>query len=145
MSNLLAVRPVQQAGNRHQNQGCWTGWVADMQMIRSISTKSQPQTYLEHYPRNRASSLNTWLSRFGIYTNGMFFELDRKGTCMVKEILKRSANARGFMIRVDGVRKGDTLQVISVREIAKEPLYTDPDLQRIAQSQLRGEFAKMGI
>ncbi len=75
----------------------------------------------------------------------MFFELDRKGTCMVKEILKRSANARGFMIRVDGVRKGDTLQVISVREIAKEPLYTDPDLQRIAQSQLRGEFAKMGI
>jgi hypothetical protein len=46
---------------------------------------------------------------------------------------------------VDGVRNGDKLKVLSVREIAKEPVHSDPDFQRIAQSQLRGEFAKMGI
>jgi hypothetical protein len=75
----------------------------------------------------------------------MFLELDRKGSAMVKDLLKRSPNSRGFMIRVDGVRNGDKLKVVSVREIAKESVYTDPDFQRIAQSQLRGEFAKMGI
>jgi hypothetical protein len=143
--STLANPPIHHNSNRHQNQGCWTGWVADMQLIRSVKLKAQPETYLEHYPRNRASALNTWLSRFGIYTNGMFLELDRKGSVMVKQLLKRSPNSRGFMIRVDGMRKGDKLQVLSVREIAKEPLYNDLDFQRISQSQLRGEFAKMGI
>jgi hypothetical protein len=144
MSNLIANPPVHH-GHRHQNQGCWTGWVADMQLIRTVMLKSQPETYLEHYPRNRARSLNTWLSRFGMYTNGMYLELDRKGSAMVKDLLKCSPNGRGFMIRVDGVRNGDKLKVLSVREIAKQSVYTDPDFQRIAQSQLRGEFAKMGI
>jgi hypothetical protein len=144
MSNLTSNPPVHH-GQRHQNQGCWTGWVADMQLIRTVKLKSQPETYLEHYPRTRATALNTWLSRYGIYTKGMFLELDRKGSAMVKDLLKRSPNSRGFMIRVDGVRNGDKLKVVSVREIAKESVYTDPDFQRIAQSQLRGEFAKMGI
>ena len=145
MSNLTANPPVHHHGHRHQNQGCWTGWVADMQLIRTVKLKSQPETYLEHYPRHRAAALNTWLSRYGIYTKGMFLELDRKGSAMVKDLLKRSPHSRGFFIRVDGVRNGDKLKVSSVREIAKESVYTDPDFQRIAQSQLRGEFAKMGI
>lgn len=145
MSREMNTAVLEPAAGRQRNDGCWTGYVADMNLIKSIRNRTMPTTYMEHYPRHQATALNTWLSRFGIYTNGMFMELDRHGTVLVKELIKRSPNARGFWVRVDGVRRHDKIKVISVREINKEPLYTDPDFQKIAQSQLRGEFAKMGI
>ena len=103
-----------------------------------------PDTYMENYPRHKATALNCWLSRFGILTNGMFLELDQRGTSLVKDLIKRSPTPRGFRVRVDGIRKGDKIQVTSVREI-EAALYTDPDFQRIANEQLRGEFRRMGI
>ena len=130
---------------REKSRGCWTGWVTDMQLIKSLRHKTTPETYMEHFPRQRAIALNTWLSRFGIHSNGMFLEFDRKGSAMAKEVIRNSACSRGFWLRVDGVRKGDKIQVVSIREVAKESVFTDPDFARIAQSQLRGEFAKMGI
>ena len=140
-----AVATVAPDLGRERNRGCWTGWVADMTLIRSLRRKTLPETYMEHFPRQRAIALNTWLSRFGMYTNGMFLEFDRKGSAMAKEVIRNSGSGRGFWLRVDGVRKGDKIHVHSIREVAKESVFTDPEFARIAQSQLRGEFAKMGI
>ncbi|HEY9754794.1 MAG TPA: hypothetical protein V6C97_06525 [Oculatellaceae cyanobacterium] len=139
------VPTVMADAGRYSSNGCWTGWVADMQLVKSLRHKTSPETYMAHFPRHRATSLNTWLARFGIFSNGMFFELDRHGSALVKELICRSATSRGYWIRVDGVRQGDKIKVTAVREIAKEPMHTDPELERIAQSQLRSEFAKMGI
>jgi hypothetical protein len=130
---------------RKQSHGCWTGWVADMEVIKNITTKSMPDNYMESYPRNRATTLNTWLKRFGLYSNGMFFELDRAGSAKVKDLIKHSSTARGFLVRIDGSRDGHILKVKSIVELPKPQTDIDFDNSRYSQSQLRGEFAKMGI
>jgi hypothetical protein len=130
---------------RNQADGCWTGWVADMEVIKNVMRKTMPENYMESYPRNRATTLNTWLSRFGLYSNGMFFELDRAGSKMVKEMVKRSQTPRGFLVRIDGSRDGDKLKVKSITELSKTQTSIDFDDVRYSQSRMRGEFAKMGI
>lgn len=129
---------------RQKTDGCWTGWIADMEVIKNVNRKSTPETYLCVYPRNRASGLNTWLFRFGLYSNGMFFELDRYGSVLVKDLIKHSQNDKGYYVRIDGKRNGDKIKVSSITEIpqAEAP---DPNAHKISQSQLRGEFARMGI
>jgi hypothetical protein len=130
---------------RKQSDGCWTGWVADMEVIKNVMRKTMPDNYMESYPRNRATTLNTWLKRFGLYSNGMFFELDRSGSAMVKNLIKHSSTPRGFLVRIDGSRDGHILKVKSVTELPKTQPSIDFDQVKYSQSQLRGEFAKMGI
>ncbi len=130
---------------RKQSHGCWTGWVADMELIKNVTCKSMPDNYMESYPRNRATNLNTWLKRFGLYSNGMFFELDRSGSAMVKDMIKHSPTPRGFLVRIDGSRDGHVIKVKSVVELPKTQPGIDFDNSKYSQSQLRGEFARMGI
>ena len=113
--------------------------------MKNVMRKVTPENYLESYPRHRASGLNTWLFRFGIYTNGMFFELDRYGSVLVKDLIKHSPSQRGYLVRIDGIRNGDKLRVTSITELAKGPPDVDPDFARAAKQQLRGEFCKMGV
>jgi hypothetical protein len=129
---------------RKNADGCWTGWLCDSDVAKSVMRKSTPETYLESYPRNRAASLNTWLFRFHLYSNGMFFELDRYGSVLAKDLIKYSSNPRGYLVRIDGTRCGDKIRVTSVSEVTKDSL-PDPDFLKYSQSQLRGEFARMNI
>ncbi|HEY9760540.1 MAG TPA: hypothetical protein V6C97_35600 [Oculatellaceae cyanobacterium] len=130
---------------RKSSDGCFTGWLCDADVAKSIMRKSAPDAYLESYPRNRATSLNTWLFRFYLYSNGMFFELDRYGSVLAKDLIKYSNNSRGYLVRIDGTRCGDKIRVTSVSEITKESALHDPDFVRYSQQQLRGEFARMNI
>ena len=129
---------------RQKSDGCWTGWLGDMDVMKNVGRKTTPETYLESYPRHRATGLNTWLFRFGLYSNCMFFELDRHGSALAKDLIKHSSNARGYLVRIDGIRNGDKIKVKSITELPKET-YIDPDFARVSQQQLRGEFAKMGL
>ncbi len=104
-----------------------------------------PETYLERYPRNRATNLNTWLFRFGMYSNGLFLEFDRYGSALVKELIKSSATSTGFQFRVIGIRKGNKILVKSAEEVCKPVEGIDPDLARASQKALRKDFAKMGL
>ena len=74
----------------------------------------------------------------------MFFELDRYGSVLAKDLIKYSNNARGYLVRIDGTRCGDKIRVTSITEVAKETFH-DPDLAKFSQQQLRGEFARMNI
>jgi hypothetical protein len=130
---------------RLRSEGCWTGWLCDMEVMKNITRKITPENYLESYPRSRAIGLNTWLFRFGLYSNGMFLELDRYGSVLAKDLIKHSQNPRGYLVRIDGARNGEKLRVNSIIELAKGPEIIDPDFSRISQQQLRGEFCKMGL
>jgi len=146
MNTTVSTPPkVKAEALRNQSDGCWTGWIADMEVIKNVMKKTMPENYMESYPRNRATNLNTWLSRFGLYSNGMFFELDRAGSAIVKDMIKHSATPRGFLVRIDGHRDGNILKVKSVQELPKEQANLDFDNTKYSQSQLRGEFARMGI
>ena len=130
---------------RQNSEGCWTGWIADMHMIKSVMRKCYPENYLSGYPKHRAKMLNTWLARFGIYTNGICFELDRRGSRLVKELIAKSNSEQGYWVRVDGARKDHKIKVSSVCEIAKDDGYVDPDFARNERRQLRGDFTRLGI
>ena len=130
---------------RQRAEGCWTGWLCDMDVMKNVMRKVTPENYLESYPRSRAVGLNTWLFRFGLYSNGMFFELDRYGSVLAKDLIKHSQNPRGYLVRIDGTRNGDKLRVNSIVELSRGQEIIDPDFSRVSQQQLRGEFCKMRL
>ena len=147
MATSLSIKPTEHtvSGRKH-SEGCWTGWIADMDVIKNVMRKGMPSNYMESYPRNRATNLNTWLSRFGLYSNGMFFELDRSGSAIVKDMVKHSETSRGYYVRIDGKRDGHKIKVSAVTELPKAQAPIDEtENTRISQSQLRGEFAKMNL
>ena len=130
---------------RSGSAGCWTGLVADVNVMASLAKKTMPLSYLEQYPKYRARALNTWLMRFGLYSHGTFLELDRRGSAMVKKLIMQSDRRQGFVIRVSGSRKGDKIKAISAVEIiTKSPAdFLEESAEQAAN--LRRQFAEMGI
>ncbi len=131
--------------SRTGSQGSWTGRVADMQMLNLLKQRTNPEYFLEEYPRHRAISLNTWLSRFGVYSNGMFLELDRTGSNLVKQAIKKSSNHHGYVMRITGIRKGNKINVTDVAEVNPSACSIATSTDSFDASRLRGQFASMGI
>jgi hypothetical protein len=127
-----------------RSQGNWTGWLCDQDAMQTISRQMDPVGYLEQYPKNKASNLNTLFKGFAIYHHGEWFILDKKGSELAKKAIRRSASTSGFMVTVQGVRKGDKIKVTAVFD--KTPAAVQPILDRFQQNRgIRNDFRMMGI
>jgi hypothetical protein len=127
-----------------RSQGSWTGWLCDQDSMQTISRQMDPVGYLEQYPKNKASNLNTLFKGFAIYHHGEWFILDKKGSELAKQAIRRSPSSSGFMVTVQGSRKGDKIKVTAVFD--KTPKAVQPTLDRFQQNRgIRNEFRMMGI
>ena len=131
--------------NNNTIEGLWTGWVCDQDSMKTISKQRDPVGYLEQYPRGKASNLNTLFQGFVIFHHGEWFTLDKRGSEMVKQLIRKSKSSSGFLFTVLGSRKGNK---ISVREVIDRSGQNIPPIEITKESrnrQIRGEFSKMGI
>ncbi len=128
-----------------RNQGSWTGWLCDQDSMQTISKQMDPVGYLEQYPRNKASNLNTMFKGFAVYHHGEWFILDKRGSELAKKAISRSRSTSGFMMTVQGTRKGNKISVTAVFEKASVAVQA-PAMDRFQQNRgIRNEFRLMGI
>jgi hypothetical protein len=133
-------------GGNSRDAGSWTGWLCDKDTMKTIGQTIDREGYLERYPKSKAISLNTLFTGFLLYHHGEWFELDRHGSGLAKNLIKHSSSNSGFWVTVEGVRKEGKIQVHSINE-KKRPgsggeYVVDKDEQN---KNIRQDFKKMGI
>lgn len=127
----------------NSNEGSWTGLLCDQDSMKSISKQIDPVGYLENYPKNKASNLNTMFQGFVLYHHKQWFVLDKKGSELAKQLIARSKSSNGFKVTVYGTRKGNKIAVTAMADCYQAPDYAVT--KGMQNRQIRGEFSRMGI
>lgn len=133
-------------GTNSRDTGTWTGWLCDKESMKTIGQTIDPEGYLDRYPKSKAVSLNTLFTGFVLYNHGQWFELDRHGSGLARNLIKHSSSNMGFLVTVEGVRKGDRIKVKSISERKRPGNRDEYVLDKSEQNKnIRQDFKKMGI
>lgn len=129
-----------------RDEGNWTGWLVDLEAMKTISKQIDPEGYLEVYPRNRASNLNTLFTGFALYHHGNWLLLDRFGSDKCKELIKKSKTSAGYWVCVEGRRDNEKIKVTGVKEV-QHPKRISPDGpdDEARRARMREEFKKFNL
>ncbi|HEY9757075.1 MAG TPA: hypothetical protein V6C97_18055 [Oculatellaceae cyanobacterium] len=133
-------------GGNSRDQGNWTGWLCDQDSMKSIGKQMDPVGYLEVYPKNKAGNLNTLFTGFALFHHGKWYILDRRGSNIAKDLIKRSSTNQGFWVTVEGVRKDNKIKVSNIVEkLAPGRVGSDIVDKGEQNKSIRQDFKRMGI
>jgi len=129
MKTALLTRslPKESSPEREHSLGCWSGWLIDQELMKQAKKNPLPESYFGLYPRSQALTLNTWLSGFGLYSHGLWLKLDRHGSILAKELIKKSPRSSGYWVSIKGKRKDNHIEVSRIIEL-EQPAPAHPIL-----------------
>jgi hypothetical protein len=114
--------------------------------MKTISKQADPEGYLEVYPKNRASTLNTMFTGFALYHHGLWLILDRYGSEKAKALIQKSKTSAGFWACVEGYRNNEKIRVTGIRELT-HPTRVVPDgpNDEARRAKMREDFKKFNL
>jgi len=102
----------------------WIGFIVDKDTAQKISANPKgAKLVLSAYRKNEALQPSAQKNGYGLFVDDHLLYLDSQGNKLAVSTIKESAAKSGFYVSVQGVQKGDSIAVNSIREIDQSPVF----------------------
>lgn len=95
----------------------YDGYLLDKQCSESVREDSDPLDFIKHHTRDCCLMLNCQRKGYSLFTDGLWFNLDKQGNKLAIKALKRSRKNSAIYMRILGAAKNGLLTVKSLGEV----------------------------
>lgn len=104
--------PVTAADNK------WAGYLVDHSCAENYKSQGTAVEYLQTHKKECALNAGCSHDGYSVYSKGQWYQLDKKGSDLARNVLQSSPTKEGHFVVVTGTEDKGQLKVTSLKELA---------------------------